>query len=71
MIKSEIVLTNWGCDAIIILQNNLQKTSKTVIPDEKGNKVKQNKEVRITKKERLESNGQIQLYNSICQWYGK
>ena len=40
MIKREIVLTNQVCDAIIILQNNLQKTSKTVIPDEKGNKVK-------------------------------
>ena len=67
----EKVLTNQRCNAIIILQNHLQKTSRTVIPDEKGNKGKQNEEVRITEKERLESNGQIQLYNSICQWYGK
>lgn len=67
----EKVLTNQRRNAIIILQNHLQKTSRTVIPDEKGNKGKQNEEVRITKKERLESNGQIQLYNSICQWYGK
>ncbi len=34
----EIVLTNWWFDAIIILPNNLQTTSKTIIPDEKGNK---------------------------------
>ena len=36
----EKVLTNQRRNAIIILQNHLQKTSRTVIPDEKGNKGK-------------------------------